>query len=1128
MAWSLGSGYDDDIIPILRRSLEALLQRSRSFAQAFIQDRRTFERIIKFVLCAGHAQQQQSRRLERSACLHCIVLAFRLTHVDDFAAETAVPVLIAGALSGVVQYPASHEQPHEEEGQQQTPIPAWDDDGHNGLHHIENTWPSTPLSSAQELASHVVVNPSLEAIEDGAQSILEALEARWRYLPSGPSTPRGEDQQGVHTPRSTTSTMTPSSTYAVAYGGRGTECRGRTKDDDHANRVTAVTTSGEDFDDPATCGTFALRRLCTCGLGFALLPPSPETAVPANMAGALGKSINPRRKNAGQRSSGCQDVKAAAGTAGRPLCEKDGETARIASPRRGGKSICLVMSVSDLRKAQARSFGHAKRWARMVAASEASKPPPVAKRVVGLNDRMNGGGHDGRGVVRGAGRNGGGNKSVCEGRQTVPETADPSREREVERNNRSSFALATTLPNHGNRMPSAKAAPRHSFNVCPSCRIVVLGHPLDTISVRCGGVLVTRSSQGEQAPLGPASGAGKAFAYQAAKFGSLAAGTGNGWRQAGVTNQPKSTGGTGNAGAIAAEDTRGKLIPSVGVAAVSQARLAVETVAEQLGSIIQGRCSKHDAAVARLANLHARCKQAKALKLDRKIDFRRRLAAAADEARQETEAVGLRRRLSRGGTSDLETNRGTNGVDGDGTTAATGGAGASRAAPSAGHGLGDGSKRDADGGLVKPDPAAVAAAATGDASALSLARWNHQQEKEQVQRLQELIVETKHAINGGETKKRPSANKIGNPQRGEASSESGSSMLPRFVHPQKLTGIFRDLARGADAAHSAILSSMMVDGMDTRHYLKERRRTFNRVATQEGEERSAYLLQPSDVGKSGDLESSSTGGTTDWESTTELSSGAAGASANSSTSGTGRSGRDDSSVGTTDEVRLFPRVYGDMRYCTSRSRFSVVAGKKARAVARDAEELRLARARRAAKEERLQIEKREAIEAERGARRRAKDRAEAARNERKAKALARKEMHQRKEALDLQEERDRVEKEKSQEEHLIAVAAEKKRQSKLRRAREREKRKTAALEQARHEEEMARIERWRKEQNERATEKARQEEEENRVIEEKAKARLEASTSEEERRQVQVEAKRQSLKEEREVAAARLSRGEFR
>lgn len=53
----------------------------------------------------------------------------------------------------------------------------------------------------------------------------------------------------------------------------------------------------------------------------------------------------------------------------------------------------------------------------------------------------------------------------------------------------------------------------------------------------------------------------------------------------------------------------------------------------------------------------------------------------------------------------------------------------------------------------------------------------------------------------------------------------------------------------------------------------------------------------------------------------------------------------------------------------------------------------------------------------------------------------------------------RVDREKVLEAHLIATAAEKKRQGKLRRARERESRKVAALEKARHEEEMARIER---------------------------------------------------------------------
>lgn len=148
------------IRPVLCRSLESLLQRDRSFAQAFIQDRRTFERIMKcIVLSAGHdEQQQQSRRLERSACLHCIVLAFRLARVDDFASEIALPVLIAGALSGVVQYPALQERPSGE-GQRRNSPPSKSDGGHDCQQKIKDSWPSTALPSAQELASHAVVNP---------------------------------------------------------------------------------------------------------------------------------------------------------------------------------------------------------------------------------------------------------------------------------------------------------------------------------------------------------------------------------------------------------------------------------------------------------------------------------------------------------------------------------------------------------------------------------------------------------------------------------------------------------------------------------------------------------------------------------------------------------------------------------------------------------------------------------------------------------------------------------------------------------------------------------------------------------------------------------------------------------
>lgn len=53
--------------------------------------------------------------------------------------------------------------------------------------------------------------------------------------------------------------------------------------------ATNRTTSG--FDDPQTCGTFALRRLCLCGLGFVLIPPRPTESKTAR--GGIGK--HPRR-----------------------------------------------------------------------------------------------------------------------------------------------------------------------------------------------------------------------------------------------------------------------------------------------------------------------------------------------------------------------------------------------------------------------------------------------------------------------------------------------------------------------------------------------------------------------------------------------------------------------------------------------------------------------------------------------------------------------------------------------------------------------------------------------------------------------------------------------------------------
>lgn len=149
----------DGMRVILRQSLDALLQRDRSFAESFVKDRRRLERIVKI-----SRQESRSSRLERSASLHCIVLAFRLARVDDFAAEMTLPVLIAGSLSGVVQYPPV--SPYEGDVRQQKvaegqPQSAGDNhEGSFGQQKMKSArWPSTPLSSAQELAAHANVNP---------------------------------------------------------------------------------------------------------------------------------------------------------------------------------------------------------------------------------------------------------------------------------------------------------------------------------------------------------------------------------------------------------------------------------------------------------------------------------------------------------------------------------------------------------------------------------------------------------------------------------------------------------------------------------------------------------------------------------------------------------------------------------------------------------------------------------------------------------------------------------------------------------------------------------------------------------------------------------------------------------
>ena len=148
----------DGMRPVLRRALQNLLQRDGAFAKSFMKDRRTFERVVKMATGA-HC----SSRLERSASLHCIVLTFRLARVDDFAAEMALPVMIAGTLSGVVQYEG--EEPQRKTGQERSIPTAGDNEDPFGQQKKKESacWPSTPLSSAQELAAHAVVNPLVKS-----------------------------------------------------------------------------------------------------------------------------------------------------------------------------------------------------------------------------------------------------------------------------------------------------------------------------------------------------------------------------------------------------------------------------------------------------------------------------------------------------------------------------------------------------------------------------------------------------------------------------------------------------------------------------------------------------------------------------------------------------------------------------------------------------------------------------------------------------------------------------------------------------------------------------------------------------------------------------------------------------
>lgn len=129
---------------ILCSLLESFLNRDEAYALSFFKDRPALERIVKMIKDTSGDAIHTASRAERSAGLHCIVLGCRLTRIDDFALQICLPLLIAGALSGVVAYGHNSESITKVGGRQHAPT---------------RLTTSAVLSSAQELASHSLVLP---------------------------------------------------------------------------------------------------------------------------------------------------------------------------------------------------------------------------------------------------------------------------------------------------------------------------------------------------------------------------------------------------------------------------------------------------------------------------------------------------------------------------------------------------------------------------------------------------------------------------------------------------------------------------------------------------------------------------------------------------------------------------------------------------------------------------------------------------------------------------------------------------------------------------------------------------------------------------------------------------------
>lgn len=244
--------------------------------------------------------------------------------------------------------------------------------------------------------------------------------------------------------------------------------------------------------------------------------------------------------------------------------------------------LLAQISVSDLRKAQARSFGHAKRRSRVTAGLEENKPPPAVKRSVGLNSRMKASGKTGSDGGNNA--SGGGDGGVITltddavGSATNVLNASPGakggpEEAEADPGNTGPLTLGDQTQRRKQAVASPPSVSSCSnlflADACLRCRRVVLGHPLNTISCRCGGCAPVRNDAGkprlavEAADFARTAGIG---AFRAAPVAGA-----DEWyllKCTGFGDQPKSAGGVGSNGPGPGGGRQRKRNGGVGAAAV--------------------------------------------------------------------------------------------------------------------------------------------------------------------------------------------------------------------------------------------------------------------------------------------------------------------------------------------------------------------------------------------------------------------------------------------------------------------------------------------------------------------------------------------------------------------------------